>query len=66
MKVKVNVTVAPWCSPEKVNFDEGMKLPIYAVDPTIIQHLCRKWLDEVCEKSGMTYQISFEAKGDTQ
>lgn len=60
MKVTVQAHVAHWVAPEKVHFDEGFRLPINCVDKEIVQRLCIQWLDDVCEKAGMTFEVVFD------
>ena len=61
VKFKVEAHVTPWVAPQKVNFDEGLELPIACVPKDVIKHLCRKWLDDVCAQSDMTtFEVVFD------
>ena len=59
MKVKVEAHLKPWVAPDRVYFDEGLKLPLGAVPKEFIETLCIAWLDAVTAKVGLEYQISF-------
>ena len=65
IKVTVQAHATPWVPPEKVHFDEGLKLPIACVDQFIVQRLCLRWLDEVCTRAGMTFEVVFDITDET-
>lgn len=62
MKITVQAHVTPWAPPQKVIFDEGLKLPIACVDQKAIIHLCNTWLSEVCDAAGLQFDITYSLK----
>lgn len=64
MEVKLNLNVTNWTTPTVVHFDEGLKLPVSAVDKEIIQHLCHEWLVEVSKAAGLEFSLDFFDSSD--
>jgi hypothetical protein len=57
MKFTIQAHAKEWCPPEKVHFDEGLKLPLNAVDSIVVEWLIEKWLDAVCKAAGIEYEF---------
>ena len=66
MKVQVEAQVEPWAAPKQVLLDGVFGVPLQSVNQTIIQKLCHLWLDEVCRNTGMTYDLVFEIREESE